>query len=78
MFLEAQLKRSASMETCNSPAWRKPSLEELGTDLLVVGRVELVLSLALPFLCAAGFYLTAARGWWPAAVRSPILHTFNT
>ncbi len=69
---------STSSEESGRSAWRKPSLEELGNDLLVVGPTERVFSLMLPFLCIAGFFVTAARGWWPAAVLCVMAQSFFT
>lgn len=63
--------------TTAQPA-RKPSLEELGRDLLEVGPIERAWSLVLPFALCAGFFITAAHGWWIAAVLCVMAQSFFT
>jgi beta-carotene hydroxylase len=56
----------------------KPRLETLGLDLLQVSGRERALSLALPFLCAAGFFAFCALGWWVAAIACAVVQSFYT
>jgi beta-carotene hydroxylase len=55
-----------------------PSLEDLGRDLLVVASWRRVVSLALPFLLTAGFFILAQRGFWIAALACPVILSFIT
>lgn len=57
---------------------RRPSLEEIGRDLLVVPRWRLALTLATPFALTALFFVFAARQWWLAALACPVLLSFLT
>ena len=59
-------------------AWRKPALEELGVDLLAVGKWERAWSLMLPFGFVAGFFAAGAQGWWPVALGCAMGHAFCT
>jgi beta-carotene hydroxylase len=56
----------------------RPSLEELGRDLLTVPRWRLALTLTTPFALTALFFVFAARGWWLAALGCPVLLSFLT
>ena len=58
--------------------WRKPGIDELGVDLLSVGKWERLYSLALPFLLIAGFFVAGARGWWPVSIACAMAHSFFT
>lgn len=55
-----------------------PSLDELGRDLLEVPAWRRALSLALPFLFAAGFFAFAARGYYVAALLCTVAQSFVT
>jgi len=57
---------------------RRPSLEEIGRDLLVVPRWRLALTLMTPFALTALFFVLAARQWWLAALACPVLLSFLT
>lgn len=57
---------------------RKPALAELGTDLLSVTPWERWSSLALPFVCAAGFFGFAWLEWWWAALLCAVVQCFFT
>lgn len=46
----------------------RPSLQELGPDLLRVSPLRRMLSLVLPFGYAMGYFVLAAVGWWIPAV----------
>jgi len=56
----------------------RPTLAELGTDLLEMPAGFRAFTLALPFLATALFFLLAARGWWWLAVPAVGLQTFCT
>ena len=56
----------------------RPSLEEIGRDLLAVPRWRLVLTLTTPFVLTALFFVFASRGWWIAALACPVLLSFRT
>lgn len=60
------------------PSWRKPSLDELGPDLLVVSPLERIGCLLLPFLLTAGFFVAGARGWWIPALLCVMAQSFFT
>lgn len=55
-----------------------PPLRELGDDLLRTTRVRRVVTLALPFLCTAAYFVFAARGLWPLAVLAVMALSFFT
>lgn len=55
-----------------------PSLDVLGRDLLVVSRWRKALSLVLPFLLTASFFVLGARGFWWLALLCPVLLSFLT
>ncbi len=65
-----------------------PTLDTLGRDLLYVSAVRRTVSLALPFLLTAGFFVFghkaldhagwAQRGWWLLALACPVLLSFLT
>lgn len=55
-----------------------PSLDALGRDLLVLAAWRRVVSLTLPFLLVAAFFLLAARGLWIAALACPVILSFVT
>jgi hypothetical protein len=55
-----------------------PSLAWLGSDLLRVSRIRVTISLALPFLWSAAYFIFAVHGWWPAAGFSLIALSFVT
>jgi beta-carotene hydroxylase len=55
-----------------------PTLESLGHDLLVVPLWRRVLSLAMPFLPTAMFFVCAAQQLWVAALLCTMLLTFFT
>jgi len=56
----------------------RPSLDEIGRDLLVVPRWRLALTLTTPFALTALFFIFAARQWWIAALACPVLLSFLT
>ena len=49
------------MPTAAAPAYLPP-LGELGLDLLLVGRLRVLLSLILPFIWCGGYFVCAAWG----------------
>ena len=55
-----------------------PSLDELGRDLLRVAGWRKVVSLAVPFLLFAAFFMLAARGHWWLALACPVAISFLT
>jgi beta-carotene hydroxylase len=55
-----------------------PTLAELGRDLLRVPAWRVAISLALPFVLAAGFFACAFGGCWPAAVGCVVALSFVT
>jgi len=55
-----------------------PSLDALGRDLLVLPAWRRVLSLALPFILVAAFFVLAAPGLWIAALACPVILSFIT
>ena len=55
-----------------------PTLETLGRDLLFVAAWRRALSLAMPFLLAALFFVLVDRGAWIPALACPVLFTFLT
>jgi beta-carotene hydroxylase len=57
---------------------RKPSLRDLGLDLLEVTRWERWSALVLPFLCATGFLAFGTMDWWPAALACAVALSFFT
>lgn len=61
----------------STPAER-PSLNEIGRDLLIVPRWRLVLTLTTPFALTALFFVFASREWWIAALACPVLLSFLT
>jgi beta-carotene hydroxylase len=57
---------------------RKPSLRDLGLDLLDVTSLERWSALALPFACAAGFLAFGWLAWWPLALACAVAQSFFT
>ncbi len=57
---------------------RKPSLRDLGLDLLEVTPLERWSSLGLPFACAAGFLAFGIAGWWSLALACAVAQSFFT
>jgi beta-carotene hydroxylase len=55
-----------------------PSLNALGRDLLVLPVWRRVLSLVLPFVLVAAFFVLAARGFGIAALACPVILSFIT
>jgi len=55
-----------------------PSLDDLGRDLLRVPVARRVVSLVVPFLVAALFFLFAARDWWIPALLCTMVLSFIT
>jgi beta-carotene hydroxylase len=55
-----------------------PTLDTLGRDLLIVHGWRRAVSLAVPFLLAAAFFLFAANGLWIASLGCTMLLTFLT
>lgn len=53
-------------------------LPPLDKQLLVVAPWRRAVSLSLPFLLTATFFVTAARGWWLAALACPVILSFFT
>ena len=58
--------------------WQKPSIKELGPDLLRVGRARRAVALACPFVCFAAYFLFAASGHPVPALLAVILLSFLT
>jgi beta-carotene hydroxylase len=56
----------------------KPSLESLGTDLLLTTVWERIRCLTLPFLTAVGFFYVGGKGWWFAAALLAVIQSFFT
>ncbi len=61
-----------------NPDLPTPSLDELGRDLLDVPAWRRVVSLTVPFLLTAAFFVLAAHGWWLPALACPVLLSFLT
>jgi beta-carotene hydroxylase len=61
-----------------TPGCELPSLDELGRDLLAVPMWRRVVSLVVPFLLVALFFVLAAQGEWIAALLCPVLLSFLT
>jgi beta-carotene hydroxylase len=59
-------------------AWRKPSMQELGPDLLRVGPVRRAAAIACPFLCFAAYFLFAAAGRPVPALLAVVVLSFLT
>ena len=59
-------------------ATRRPSLAELGDDLLEVSRFRLCTTLAIPFLFMASYAFFAYQQWWTLAVVSVMGLSFVT
>lgn len=57
---------------------QKPSLEELGLDLLEVGKWERAITLSLPFIFAGAFFVFSTLGWWWLAVPMAMAQSFVT
>jgi beta-carotene hydroxylase len=55
-----------------------PPLRELGDDLQRTTALRRAVTLALPFLCTAAYFICAARGWWPLAVLAVMALSFFT
>src|SRR4051812_10911572 len=55
-----------------------PSLDALGRDLLVLPAWRRVLSLSLPFVLVAAFFVLAAHSHWVAALVCPVVLSFIT
>src|SRR5258708_15917536 len=55
-----------------------PSLDTLGRDLLVLPVWRRAISLSLPFLLVACFFVSATRGLWIAALACPVVLSFIT
>ncbi|GHM99482.1 hypothetical protein WSM22_09720 [Cytophagales bacterium WSM2-2] len=54
----------------------KPSLKELGFDLLNLTRFQLIVTITLPFVFIAFYFLFAINGYWVPAVISTMALTF--
>ena len=59
-------------------AWTKPSIQELGPDLLRISRTRRVVALACPFLCFGAYFLFAATGHYPLALLAVVVLSFIT
>ncbi len=57
---------------------RRPSLQELGVDLVRVSPLRRTVSLALPFGYAIGYFILAIQGWWVPAVLCLMALSFVT
>lgn len=55
-----------------------PTLDALGRDLLSVPKSRKVISLTLPFLFAALFFVLASKNFWLPALACPVLLSFFT
>jgi beta-carotene hydroxylase len=55
-----------------------PSLDTLGRDLLVLPAWRRAISLSLPFLLVACFFVSAINGLWLAALACPVILSFIT
>jgi beta-carotene hydroxylase len=60
------------------PVWRKPTIRELGPDLLRISRPRRTVALALPFVCFAGYFAFAAVGSYLPALLSVVALSFLT
>lgn len=56
----------------------KPTLKELGFDLLNLNKFQLLVTLALPFLFFVAYFLLAFNGYWVAAVISTMGLSFTS
>lgn len=57
---------------------KKPSIEDLGKDLLETTIRERIFCLALPFVTMAGFFFTGSFGWWFVAIPLAVAQSFFT
>jgi beta-carotene hydroxylase len=57
---------------------RKPSLDELGGELLRVSLLRKAISLILPFILTALFFVFGSHGFWLPALVCPVLLSFYT
>jgi beta-carotene hydroxylase len=55
-----------------------PPLRELGEDLLRTTPLRRGVTLAVPFLCTAAYFVCALRGYWPLAVLAVMALSFFT
>lgn len=55
-----------------------PTLADLGVDLLRISRARRVISLAIPFVCAAAYFVFATMRLWPLAVAALVYLSFVT
>ena len=56
----------------------KPTLEDLGLDLLHTSTWERLRGLTLPFLTCAGFFGAGSQGYWLAALALAVIQSFFT
>ena len=71
------MPRLMSRNGCND-LWKKPVIEELGLDLLGVGKWECFGSLSMPFVFVFAFFLAGSHGWWPVSLLCAMGHSFFT
>jgi beta-carotene hydroxylase len=57
---------------------RKPSIKELGTDLLTLSRFQLISTLSTPFSFFVFYFVFAINGNWPLAVMCTVGLSFTT
>ena len=60
------------------PSISKPSITELGTDLLNLSKFELLITLVTPFFFFGLFFVFAFWGYWPMAVLCAMALSFTT
>jgi beta-carotene hydroxylase len=61
-----------------TPRGGMPPLDEIGRDLLEVAAWRRAVSLAMPFVLAAAFFVLAGHGWWVPALACPVALSFLT
>jgi beta-carotene hydroxylase len=59
-------------------SWRKPTIRELGPDLLRIGRIRRAVALSAPFLFFAGYFIAAATVHPVLALLAVVVLSFIT
>src|SRR6185312_1299638 len=68
----------SNVDVLQSNAPPLPSLADLGTDLLWVGRGRRVVTILIPFACVAAYIALASWRLWPLAVVTLMYLSFAT
>jgi beta-carotene hydroxylase len=61
-----------------NPLSRRPTIKELGHDLLTLSRFQLVITVATPFIFFALYFLAAFASYWPVAIACTMALSFCT